>query len=94
MWWGRMNAFCVFKHVRMLRISWSECVRNNEVLERMQTWMSLLLNITKRKLKFLEPDMRKEGLKNLVLTGRVEEKRQGKATHHIPGRLLPVDGRT
>ncbi len=41
----------------------------------MQTKRRLILNIRKRQLKFLGHIMRKEGLENLILTGRIEGKR-------------------
>lgn len=52
----------------MLRLSWTERVRNNEVSEKLQTRKRLTLNNRKRQLKFLGYIMRKGGLENLILT--------------------------
>lgn len=67
---------------------------NDEISERMQTRRKLILNIKERQLKFLGYVMRKVGLENLILTGRIEGKRQGRATHDIPSGLKEVDDRT
>ena len=71
----RLEATEMWFYRRMLRISWTQHVSNYEVLRRMQTKRRLMLDIRKRQLKFLGHIMRKKGLKNLILTGRIEEGR-------------------
>ncbi|MGX9987587.1 reverse transcriptase domain-containing protein [Soonwooa purpurea] len=68
----RLEATEMWFYRRMLRISWTQHVSNYEVLRRMQTKRRLMLDIRKRQLKFLGHVMRKEGLENLILTGRIE----------------------
>ena len=60
---------------RMLRISWTEHVSNEEVLGRANYNRRLLGIIRKRQLSFLGHAMRKEGIENLALTGKVCGKR-------------------
>ena len=68
----RLEAIEMWFYRRMLRISWTQHVSNYEGLRRMQTRRKLKLDIRKRQLKFLGHIMRKEGLENLILTGRIE----------------------
>ena len=60
---------------RMMRISWTEHATNEEVLTRAQTERRLLKTIRKTQLEFLGHVMRKEGLENLTMTGKIEGKR-------------------
>ena len=61
---------------RMLRISWTDHVTNEEVLRRRAgTERNLLRTIWRRQIEFLGHVMRKEGLENLMLMGRIEGKR-------------------
>ena len=59
---------------RMQRISWTDRVTNEEVLQRVGTERNLLRTIRKRQLEFLGHVVRKEGLEDLVLTalGKIE----------------------
>lgn len=54
----------------MLRELWAEQVSNDEVLEKLETKGTLILNIKKRHLKFLGHIIRKEDVENLILTGQ------------------------
>ena len=58
-----------------MRIPWTDKVRNEEVLQRAGTCMKLILEIRTKKLRFLGHVMRKDGLENLVLPGKIEGKR-------------------
>ena len=60
---------------RMLRISWTEHVKNEEVLRRSKCDRFLLSTIRKNQLSFLGHVMRKEGLEELALTGMINGKR-------------------
>jgi len=60
---------------RMLRISWTERVTNEEVLRRAGVKRTLMKVIRKRQMQFLGHVMRCKGLENLVLTGKIEGKR-------------------
>lgn len=57
----------------MLRISWTDYVSNDEVLEKIATRQTLILHIRKKLLKFLG-NMRKAGLEKLILRGHIEGK--------------------
>ena len=60
---------------RMLRISWTERISNDEVFAMAGTRRKLLNNIRGRQLSFLGHVIRKNGLENLALTGRIEGRR-------------------
>lgn len=75
---------------RILKILWTE------------QWRSLKENANlkntysgwQRELKFLKPIMRKEHLKNLTLTGHIEDERLGKALSHLHDKFVWMDGET
>ena len=58
-----------------MRIPWTDKVRNEEVLQRAGTGIKLILEIRTKHMRFLGHLMRKDGLENLVLTGKIEGKR-------------------
>jgi len=60
---------------RMLKISWKDKVPNEEVLRRVNTSRQLMLTIVTRQIRFVGHVARKEKLKYLTLTGKVEGKR-------------------
>ena len=60
---------------RILRISWTEKVKNEEVLRRADVTKKLVQTIRKRQLSFLGHVYRKDDLERAVLTGRIEGKR-------------------
>ena len=60
---------------RMLRISWTERVSNNEVFSMAGTRRKLLNNIRGQQLSFLGHVIQKNGFENLALTGRIEGRR-------------------
>jgi len=60
---------------KMQRIPWTDRVTNEEVLKRAGTKRTLLSTIRRRQLEFLGDVVRKEGLENLVLTGKIEGNR-------------------
>lgn len=56
-------------------------MNTEEVLFKNERMLTLVLNIRKRELKFIQHIMRKEGFKNLTLTGPTKGKRdRGKPT--------------
>ena len=59
----------------MMRIPWTDKVRNEEVLKRAGTGRKLILEIRTKQMRFLGHLMRKDGLENLALTGKIEGKR-------------------
>ena len=60
---------------QMMRIPWTDKVRNEEVLKRAGTGMKLILEIRTKQMRFLVHLMRKDGLENLALIGKIEGKR-------------------
>ena len=60
---------------RMMRIPWTDKVRNEEVLKRAGTGRKLILEIRTKQMRFLGHLMRRDGLENLALTGKIEGKR-------------------
>ena len=60
---------------RMLRISFTEHTSDEKVLERCNAERTLVKTIRKRQMGFLGHIMRKEGLENLTLTGKVQGNR-------------------
>ena len=60
---------------QMMRIPWTDKVRNEDVLKRAGTGRKLILEIRTKQMRFLGHLMRKDGLENLALTGKIEGKR-------------------
>lgn len=60
---------------KMLRISYTEHVTNDAVLCKANTERKLMKIIRKRQLEFLGHVMRKEGLEDLILNGRIQGSR-------------------
>ena len=60
---------------RMNRISWKQMKMNEKVLSSCKCQRSLLKKIRTRQLKFLSHIVRKQGLENLALTGKIAGKR-------------------
>ena len=60
---------------RMLRIPWTDHITNEEVLRKAGCQRKLMFNIRKRQLLFLGHVIRKEGLEELVLSGKVDGKK-------------------
>ena len=60
---------------RMLKIPRTSYTSNEEVLQRAGSKRKLLCNIRKRQLEFLGYVMRKEEIENLVVTGKIDDKR-------------------
>ena len=60
---------------RMLRISWTERKSIREVMEKANYKRGLLSKIRRRQAKFMGHIMRREGMGNLVTTGKIDGKR-------------------
>ncbi|GFN79417.1 RNA-directed DNA polymerase from mobile element jockey [Plakobranchus ocellatus] len=60
---------------RMLRVPWTARKTNEEVLKETESTRSLMNRIRRRQAKFVGHIMRREGLENLVTTGRMEGKK-------------------
>ena len=61
---------------RMMRIPWTDKYKTNEeVLQRAGVERKLIGKIRLRKMRFLGHVIRKDGLENLALTGKIEGKR-------------------
>ena len=60
---------------RMLKISWTDRVRNDEVLLRAGTEREIMKMIRRRQLRFLGHVMRLQQLENVCVSGRVEGRR-------------------
>ena len=75
----RIKAAEIWFYWRMLKISWTHLMSNEEVLRRAETKWILLVIIWKRQLEVLGHIMRKNGLEELILAGSVDGKeKQGK----------------
>ena len=72
---ARLQATEMWFYRRMLKISWTEKVTNEEVLERMSARRELLYNIHNRQMSFLGHIIRKEGLERDILTRKMNGKR-------------------
>ena len=60
---------------RMLRIPWTDMKKNKEVLEMAEIARSLLRKIKARQCKFIGHVMRRNGMENLTVIGKIENKR-------------------
>ena len=72
---SKLQATELWFYRRMMKISWVDHVTNEEVLRRAGTERKIMKTIRKRQIEFLGHVMRKEGLEELMLTGRVNGKR-------------------
>ena len=68
----KLEAMEMWCYRRMLRLSWTKKVTNEEVLKRIREGRTLMKRIRKRQLEFLGHVMRKEKLENLTVTGKIE----------------------
>ena len=71
----RLEASEMWMYRRMMRISFSQHMSNEEVLRKVEADRNLIKNIRKRQLEFLGHTLRKDGMENLCITGFVEGKR-------------------
>ena len=60
---------------RMMKMSWTKKMTNENVLRRAQTERQLMKQVVKRHCRFLGHVLRKRGTKYQVVTGKVERKR-------------------
>ena len=71
----RLQSVEMWFYRRMLRISWTEHMSNEEVLAKAGTRRKLVVTIRKRQLQFLGHVLRKEELEDVAITGKIEGKR-------------------
>ena len=71
----KIEAFATWLYRRMLTISWEDMVTNEEVYRRMNIKQSLLVDIVRRQMSFLEHVLREEEMEHLFVTGFVDGKR-------------------
>ena len=71
----KLEATEMWFHRRMLHISWKDHVTNDEVLRRGRTERKLTNRIRAGQMSFLGHIMRKHGLENIVVTGKIEGER-------------------
>ena len=71
----KLEATEMWFHRRMLHISWKDHVTNDEVLRRGRTGRKLINRIRAGQMSFLGHIMRKHGLENIVVTGKIEGER-------------------
>ena len=71
----RLEAAEMWFYRRMLRVSWVERKRNEEILEMANRKRSLITKIIKRQMEFLGHIIRHPGLEVLALTGKMNGKR-------------------
>ena len=62
---------------KMMKIPWTDKVCNEGVLSRAQVKRKLMKDIRVRQLNFLGHIIRRDGLENLAVTGRIEGKKSG-----------------
>lgn len=74
---NRLEAFEMWIHRRMLRVSWTDMLTNEEVLRRASTERQLLTTIKCRKISYLGHVLRGEEyrLLQLILKGKIEGRR-------------------
>ncbi len=71
----KLEAAETWFYRRMLRITWTDRVTNEDVYSRMNAEKSLMNTIVQRQMSFLGHVVRKDSLENLVVTGFVDGKR-------------------
>ena len=60
---------------RMLQISWTEKISNDEVTRRAGVTPSLINTVRRRQMKFVGHVYRKDGIEKIAMTGNIEGKR-------------------
>ena len=70
----RLQSVEMWVYRRMLRISWTDHMSNEEVLAKMGTRRKLVETIRTRQLQFLGHVLRREELKDMAITGQSEAK--------------------
>lgn len=73
----RINAIEMWTYRRMLRISWTDRIRNEEVHRRMNAQVELLFTIQKRKFEYFGHIMggARYDLMQLIIQGKINSKR-------------------
>ena len=71
----RINAVEMWFLRRILRIGWTSHTTNEEVLFLADTERKLMKSIKKQQLQFLGHCIRKDGMKKIILTGKIAGKR-------------------
>ena len=61
---------------RMLKVSWTQRVTNEELMRRVKTKRELMTSICKRQLKFVGHIQRKGGFESICMTGKMEGRRE------------------
>ena len=75
----RLEAAEMWFYRRILRISYTQHVTNERVLERMSAERELIKTIRVQQMKFFGHIMRNKEVENMIITGKIEGKRsQGK----------------
>ena len=72
----RLEAFEMWIWRRMERISWTEHVSNEEVLQRVEEERAIMATIKMRQKKWIGHILRGESLLRMIIEGRVEGKRK------------------
>ena len=68
----RIQAAEMWFYRRMLKVSWTERRTNEEILEMADVEREIISTIKKRQMRFLGHVMRRNGLENLCITGKLE----------------------
>ena len=71
----RLQATEMWLWRRVLKVSWTERVTNEDILLRVGAKRELVSSVRKRQMRFLGHVMRQQELENLSLTGKIEGKR-------------------
>ena len=71
----RISAAELWFYRRMLKVSWTKHVTNEEILKRVGNPDRLMDVIRDRQLRFLGHVIRQDGVEKLALTGKIEGKR-------------------
>ena len=71
----KIEASEMWFYRRMLRISWTQHISNNDVLCRAGTRRTILHTIRDRQARFFGHIMRKGQMENIVITGKLDGKR-------------------
>ena len=72
----RVDAFELWCYRRLLRVSWKERKTNKWVLEKIGSVLTLRKSMGERKSRFFGYIVRKYGMKNILMQGKMEGKRR------------------
>jgi len=71
----RLESMEMWCYRRMMKIPWTDMVKNEDVLERVKEQRQIIKRITEKQMRFLGHIAREDNLEKLVLDGKIDGSR-------------------